>query len=61
MKKDGVPFSYKDLSITAVDLMDIGYKGKQIGKELESLFDFCILNPNQNKKEILLDIAKKEF
>ncbi len=61
MKKDGTPFSCKDLNITANDLMDIGYSGKQIGKTLKDLFVFCVLNPEQNKKEILLNKAKKDF
>ena len=61
MKKDGTPFNYKDLTITAVDLMEIGYKGKAIGKVLEELFDFCILNPEQNQKQILANKAKTAF
>ena len=61
MKKDGTPFDYKDLTITAVDLMQIGYKGKKIGKTLEELFDFCVLNPEQNQKQILVDKAKSAF
>ena len=61
MKKDGTPFDYKDLTITAVDLMQIGYKGKAIGKTLEELFDFCVLNPEQNQKQILVDKAKSAF
>ncbi len=61
MKRDGTPFSYKDLTITAVDLMEIGYKGKAIGKTLEELFDYCVLNPEQNQKQILVNKAKKAF
>ena len=61
MKKDGTPFDYKDLTITAVDLMQIGYKGKAIGKTLEELFDFCVLNPEQNQKQILVNKAKSAF
>ncbi|MBO7149278.1 MAG: HD domain-containing protein [Clostridia bacterium] len=61
MKSEGVPFSYKELAITAVDLMEIGYKGKAIGKTLEELFDYCVLNPEQNQKQILVNKAKKAF
>lgn len=61
MQKDGTPFDYKDLKITAVDLMQIGYKGKAIGKTLGELFDFCVLNPEQNQKQILVNKAETAF
>ena len=57
----GTPFKYKDLSISSADLSAIGFKGQQIGKQLEELFDFCVLNPDQNVKEILINMSKKTF
>ena len=61
MKKDGVPFGFKDLQITAADLIKIGYKGRAIGKMLDEMLDYYISNPEQNKKEKLLKKAQKAF
>ncbi len=61
MKADGTPFNLKELNITAQDLIDLGYKDKQIGKEQKVLFDYAILHPEKNKNEILLSLAKKHI
>lgn len=61
MKREGVPFTYKDLDITSADLIQIGFKGKDIGKTLKELFDYCIINPEQNQKQILVNKAQKAF
>ena len=61
MKGDGTPFSLKDLKISANDLMEIGYRGKEIGKELSSLFDFAVCNAKENERERLLNRAKKDY
>ena len=59
MKEDGTPFSLKELKINAKDLMVLGCKGKEISRILNEIFEFCILNPQQNKKELLLKKAKR--
>ena len=61
MKSEGVPFSFKELAITSADLMQIGFKGKSIGKMLKELFDYCVINPKQNQKQILVNKAQKAF
>ena len=61
MQADGTPFTLKDLKISAGDLIGLGYKDKQISKELKTLFDYAVLHPEKNKHENLITIAKKHF
>lgn len=61
MVESGTPFSLKDLAISPTELSAIGFKGKQIGKQLANLFSYCVLSPDQNKKEILINKSKKDF
>lgn len=61
MKEEKVPFSVKELSISAKDLMDLGLKGKEIGDTLEELFNFCILEPDKNEKNALLKILQRKL
>lgn len=58
MKKDGTPFCYADLNISSTQLMQMGFKGKEIGKILEKIFDMTVLNPLLNTEEKLATIAK---
>lgn len=57
MKKDGTPFTVKDLKITADDLITLGFEGKAIGDVFHKLFDTAVLNPEFNERETLLKIA----
>ncbi len=59
MKEDGTPFSLKELKISSADLIELGYCDREIGKELKDLFDYVVLNPKDNDRERLLDLAKK--
>lgn len=61
MMDDGTPFSLKDLKITAQDLINLGYKDKEIGKEQKRLFDYVVLYPNKNVYENLIVQAKKHI
>lgn len=54
MNKEKVPFTPKDLLVTAKDVMDAGFKGKEIGKVLNELFYQVVYNPKLNEKERLL-------
>lgn len=54
MKAEKVPFTPKDLLVTAKDVMDAGFKGKEIGKVLSELFYQVVYNPKLNEKERLL-------
>lgn len=54
------PLSLKDLTINGEDLINIGIpRGKQIGVILNKLLDIVLKDPELNRKEILIDIAKK--
>lgn len=61
MKKDGTPFTLKELNLTAADLIEIGYENDGIGKELKKLWDFAVINPDKNQKETLINIAKQDL
>ena len=54
------PLSLKDLAINGKDLIDLGYQeGKVIGEILKELLNMVIDKPEFNKREILLELAKK--
>lgn len=58
MKAEDTPFSIKELSVSATDLIKLGYNGKDVGETLKKLFDECIINPEKNRKSKLLEISK---
>ena len=60
MLVDGTPFDLKGLKITATELMEMGFKGKLLGKELNKLWDFAIVHPSKNVYEVLKERAKKD-
>ena len=56
------PVTVKDLAINGHDLMDLGLKpGPLFGKFLNNALELVLEQPEQNKKEILLEFAKREF
>ena len=61
MKSDGTPFSLKELKISALDLIGIGFKGKAVGEELAALFDFAVENPAFNDGYKLRQRAEFDF
>jgi len=61
MCKNGVPFTLKDLKISAEDLIALGFKGQEIGKELKKLWEFAVVNDGANDKDKLLKIAKDDL
>ncbi len=54
-------FSVKDLEINGNDLMEMGYKGKQIGTILSSILENVISDKLKNKKEELLNYVLTSF
>ena len=52
------PYKISDLAINGFDLMNLGYQGKDISAMLEKLLAEVIANPEKNKKDILLNLAK---
>lgn len=51
------PFGRKDLEVTGVDMIGLGYKGKEIGEILEILLDAVIDDPSKNDWRTLMGIA----
>lgn len=54
------PMSVKDLNINGYDLIELGFKGKQIGDILKKLLDYIIKYPDKNTKAHLTKLAKEE-
>ena len=61
MKADGTPFSLKELKISASDLIEIGFKDREIGKELKKLWDDTIIHPERNVYELLMRTAEWDY
>ncbi len=61
MKSNGVPFSIKELKISADTLIEIGFKNKALGDEQKKLFQYAIENPEKNNLEDLKAKAIKDF
>lgn len=59
MQKEGVPFGVGELAINGNDVMAFGYKGEEIGKVLNELFDLCLRGEKKNERKILLDILER--
>lgn len=57
MKKERVPFSLKELNISAQDLMNTGIKKEKIGITLKKLLKHCVINPKDNEKVRLVKLA----
>jgi tRNA nucleotidyltransferase (CCA-adding enzyme) len=57
MKKEKAPFSVKDLTITAKDLMELGISGKDLGQTLNYLLLESVKDPKVNEKEKLKRLA----
>jgi tRNA nucleotidyltransferase (CCA-adding enzyme) len=55
------PFSVKDLEVNGHDLIALGYKGKEIGTELNRLLEIVIDNQECNHKEYLIMKAKEKI
>jgi len=56
------PVTVKDLAINGHDLMGLGIKaGPLFGRFLNNALELVLEQPEQNKKEILIEFAKREF
>ena len=61
MQQSHVPFTVKELCICASDLMEIGFKGEAIGKQLCKLLELCQDYPQKNNAQTLKEISQKAF
>ena len=60
-KKSNTPIFIKDLNINGKDLMEIGFKGEEVGASLNSILNIIHERPELNEKEILINISKKVY
>lgn len=51
--------SIKDLAVNGYDMMNLGFKGKEIGEILKQLLEIVLDNPGINNKSSLIEFAKK--
>ena len=56
--KSGECFSMKHLAVTGDDLLALGIHGRQLGEMLKFLLDYVMDYPENNKRELLLSLAK---
>lgn len=57
MRKEGVPFTGKDLKITGKDLLNMGMPPVKVGNVLRQLLLYCANAPQENTSERLLRLA----
>ncbi len=53
------PYKISDLAVDGSAISAFGISGKEVGAELERLLKIVIVNPEQNKKELLLKMINK--
>lgn len=53
------PYKISDLAVDGSVISAFGISGKEVGAELEKLLKIVIVNPEQNKKELLLKMINK--
>ena len=56
--KSGECFSMKHLAVTGDDLLELGLRGKELGDMLRFLLDYVIEYPANNRRELLLTLAR---
>jgi hypothetical protein len=59
MKKQGVPFSLRELAVNGKDLLALGLPPQSIARILQALLMHTALTPADNKKEKLCALALK--
>ena len=57
--KNNHPIFISDLKISGNNLINIGIKNIEVGNTLKYLLNHCFKHPNDNKKEILIKLAKE--
>lgn len=57
--KNKEPYKISDLEVDGSVISAFGISGKEVGAELERLLKIVIINPEQNKKELLLKMINK--
>lgn len=57
--KSGECFSMKHLAVTGDDLLELGLNGRELGEMLRFLLDYVIEYPDNNRRELLLSLARR--
>ncbi|MDE6565699.1 MAG: HD domain-containing protein, partial [Clostridia bacterium] len=60
MIKDGMPITIKDLSVNGNDLLECGYKGKEISETLEKIRLWILQNGRVPTREEILNKLRRE-
>ncbi len=56
--KSGECFSMKHLAVTGDDLLELGLSGRELGEMLRFLLDYVIEYPDNNRRDLLLSLAR---
>ena len=56
--KSGECFSMKHLAVSGDDLLALGYRGPELGEMMRFLLDYVMEHPENNRRELLLSLAK---
>ena len=56
--KSGECFSMKHLAVSGDELLELGIEGKALGEMLRFLLDYVIDYPDNNRRELLLQLAR---
>lgn len=56
--KSGECFSVKHLAIGGDELLELGYRGRELGELLNFLLDYVMEFPENNRKELLLSLVR---
>ena len=56
--KSGECFSIKHLAVNGDDLIELGLQGKELGEMLSFLLDYVMEYPDNNRRELLLGLAR---
>lgn len=56
--KSGECFSVKHLAVTGTDLIEMGLHGKELGEMLTFLLDYVMDYPENNRRELLLQLVR---
>ena len=57
--RSGECYSFKQLAVTGDDLLELGFRGTELGDLLSALLDSVLEHPHNNDKTFLLDLARQ--
>ena len=59
VEQESTCLTRKDLALTGLDLLSLGYQGREIGARLEELLEAVLDERVKNEKEALLEYLKR--